>query len=538
LFKSQFDNQDASSAQLLKIAQDQAGGNGYTPMVGPDGRLYSVATPGGSADPATIRRNTGAEAGSKAAAAFPYDMAEKGYVMGPNGPMLAPSMVQSEIDKTRGNAAAAGEFEPVKFDQLQPDGTVREVTTTKANLPSMVGGAANAGVSSGAVPGPQWAARVAQTESGNRPQVTNPMSTAGGPQQFVDPTFQEFIAAQHPELAGQPLGALKQNPALSAEATLWNARRNAPILQGAGLPVNSATLGLAHTFGGAGAVRLMTAPPAATLAQVAPDQAARNPTLAQMPVGRIAANWQMNYGTKPVDLGQSGGASAGAVIPGKPVFTPEAEALSKAYGEQAGAVAADGNAARAVAPKLQILANAQNARIGSGTLFAPGAGADTRLAAARMLASAITQVGGTPPEWLQNGITGSETVQKEGVSLATAISKGMGREPGFIVSMIAKNLPNTLLSQGGYAAILSGLGQEAQRKVDLSDYQDEWLKSHTSVAGMQSEFNKQYPPEAYASRVVPFPKPSNGKLIPNVRYVGRNNQTAIWDGSKFQPVTQ
>lgn len=161
---------------------------------------------------------------------------------------------------------------------------------------------------------PQGLATNTRSESGNNPNArpTNPdgslRSSALGPNQFIDDTWMQF-AQQNPALFPPNLTrnetlALRTNRNLSERATQWYAGRNAPHLQSAGVPVNDATLALAHQFDGPVAARIATAPPNTPVDQIV-GAAAMNANRQQLgggntgrPVvtaGELVQNFQGRY---------------------------------------------------------------------------------------------------------------------------------------------------------------------------------------------------------------------------------------------------
>jgi hypothetical protein len=142
-----------------------------------------------------------------------------------------------------------------------------------------------------------------------------PRSSALGPNQFLESTFMEFANANPNIFQGmsreQILGE-RTNPEISRLATQWNASRNAEVLQNAGIPVSDASLGLAHVFGGGGAVRIAQAAPETPIEQVlSPAVLRANPNFAGRTAGDIVGSFVQSYG------GQQSPAQPGAAaVPG------------------------------------------------------------------------------------------------------------------------------------------------------------------------------------------------------------------------------
>jgi hypothetical protein len=152
----------------------------------------------------------------------------------------------------------------------------------------------------------------------------NPRSSATGTDQFIsstwfsvmkDPQFAAITAGKSPE----QILALRNDPTISAQATLVYARQNTPVLQSAGVPINAATLGLAHGFGPEGAVSLYKAPPETPAPQVLSAAAiAANPQLANQTAGQVVQGFTRRFGTGPVD------ATTGAISGGQYLSTADA----------------------------------------------------------------------------------------------------------------------------------------------------------------------------------------------------------------------
>lgn len=138
-----------------------------------------------------------------------------------------------------------------------------------------------------------------QIESGGNATAQNPRSSAFGPNQFITSTWNEFARA-NPDLfrgmSQEEILAARSNPELSAQATQWNARRNSEVLANANLPVNDATLGVAHMFGPQGAVQLLRSSPTARMEDVVSADVLRaNPNLAGRTVGDVAGEFGRRY---------------------------------------------------------------------------------------------------------------------------------------------------------------------------------------------------------------------------------------------------
>lgn len=183
-----------------------------------------------------------------------------------------------------------------------------------------------------------------QMESGGRPDARNPLSTAVGANQFIERTWLDFASANpqlFPNMDREQILAARTNPELSAQATQWNARRNGEVLQNANLPVNDATLGMAHMFGPQGARRILEASSDARIEDiVTPDVMRANPNLAGRTAGDLAQDFARRYAPTPMTPAQAqiaapspaapGGVPGTALRPRTAPMTPELAATLQA----------------------------------------------------------------------------------------------------------------------------------------------------------------------------------------------------------------
>jgi hypothetical protein len=108
----------------------------------------------------------------------------------------------------------------------------------------------------------------------------------------------------------------RTNPEISRLATQWNASRNAEVLQNAGIPVSDASLGLAHVFGGGGAVRIAQAAPETPIEQVlSPAVLRANPNFAGRTAGDIVGSFVQSYGGQQAPAQPGAAAVPGVNIP-------------------------------------------------------------------------------------------------------------------------------------------------------------------------------------------------------------------------------
>lgn len=144
-----------------------------------------------------------------------------------------------------------------------------------------------------------------------------PRSSALGPNQFLESTFMEFANANPNIFQGmsrEQILAERTNPEISRLATQWNASRNAEVLQNAGIPVSDASLGLAHVFGGGGAVRIAQAAPETPIERILSADALRaNPNFAGRTAGDIVGSFVRSYGAP-----QAAAQPSAVAVPGAP----------------------------------------------------------------------------------------------------------------------------------------------------------------------------------------------------------------------------
>lgn len=179
-------------------------------------------------------------------------------------------------------------------------------------------------------------------ESGGQADARNPLSTAMGANQFIEGTWLEFARANpelFPNMNREQILARRADADLSAQATQWNARRNSEILENANLPVNDATLGMAHMFGATGARQLLRADVGARMEDVVGTDVLRaNPNLAGRTVGQVVQGFVQNYGLPqaqqapltPAQAQIAGAPGGGASLRRQVEITPELAATLRA----------------------------------------------------------------------------------------------------------------------------------------------------------------------------------------------------------------
>lgn len=249
-----------------------------------------------------------AEAGGKAAAELPYQIART----------KAEEQIKAGYDFTD---------VPVK----NPDGSFSTQRMSRAQAAQVLGGGGGGGQTGAAymggespMTGAAYADAVKGRENpGGNPYAPNasgpggtPTSTAVGDHQFVEGTWLKEMKQYRPDLtAGQTdaqILAMRGNSALSSEMAQHYAVDNAGALRQAGMPVNAATLALAHGFGPAGAARIMQANTNTPLSTVlTAEELQANPQYAKMTAGQLLNGFVNRFGRGQVDFSNIGAGGGG-----------------------------------------------------------------------------------------------------------------------------------------------------------------------------------------------------------------------------------
>jgi hypothetical protein len=126
---------------------------------------------------------------------------------------------------------------------------------------------------------PGYFEMLARIESGNRPYVKAPTSTASGLYQFIRSTWRAEGGAWGPD-ASKAFGGLKPSIEEQTARARSFTMKNVKALQAAGVPINNATLYAAHFLGPGTAIRMLKAPLDAKAADIAGAAATRaNPSI-------------------------------------------------------------------------------------------------------------------------------------------------------------------------------------------------------------------------------------------------------------------
>ena len=196
-----------------------------------------------------------------------------------------------------------------------------------------------------------YASRMVMAENGSGPPgAKNPLSSATGNGQFIDPTWLPLARKTLPQTKGmtdQQVLALRADPTASAQMIVAYANENAPALQAAGLPANATTLALAHHLGPTAAISTLKADRATPMAQILPpDVIKANPDLANQTAGGLVGSTALRFGNAPVQgIGAPNGAAS--TQPDASTITPgNAALLAQQYEARANQLEGQINAAK------------------------------------------------------------------------------------------------------------------------------------------------------------------------------------------------
>jgi hypothetical protein len=142
----------------------------------------------------------------------------------------------------------------------------------------VVKAAPNAGPPQSSIPDAYWP-MLAHIESGNRPYVKAPTSSASGLYQFIRSTWLSFGGQWGNDLT-QAFGGLK--PSIDEQLRIAKAftEKNVAILRAKGVPINNASLYAAHFLGAGMAAQVIAADVTAIADLIAgPDATNANPTI-------------------------------------------------------------------------------------------------------------------------------------------------------------------------------------------------------------------------------------------------------------------
>lgn len=289
------------------------------------------------------------------------------------------------------------------------------------------------------------------SEGGGNPTAKNPNSSATGAAQFLKGTWLPLMQQLHPELTQgkteQQVLDLRNSPNLAAEATAAYAQQNAQALGSAGLPVNGATLAMAHKLGPGGAQAVLQADQGAKLSTVLPpDVIAANPQLANQTAGQYGQGLAAKFGTAAID-----------VTPGDPNATGDAFLKTLPAGRAALVKAiADGDRpgptgrSAASGPGQILMQQVQQYDPTATAIDLPARQATRKSATSGVIAQSIIQ-GNTVGGHLAALDALVDTLHNGPVPLANSIAQGVETAAGIASKQRAvtsfKTLSNTLASE-------------------------------------------------------------------------------------------
>lgn len=147
---------------------------------------------------------------------------------------------------------------------------------------------------------------------GREGSTKNPYSTADGVGQFTQGTWLKVVK-NDPQFADEIKGksdaellAMRHDPGVANRAILSYAQSNASELGSKGLPVNAATVGLAHGYGAGGAENLLRADPNTKVDTIIGAQTAKNNGVSGQTVGQVVGAFQTRFGTSQMDANNNG----------------------------------------------------------------------------------------------------------------------------------------------------------------------------------------------------------------------------------------
>lgn len=177
-----------------------------------------------------------------------------------------------------------------------------------------------------------FADRIIQRESGNRPDMKDPGSSASGYGGFRNTTWAGFAKANPAAFQGktpEQIQAMRGDRDLTRQAINWYAQQNAPRLRAVGIEPTNANLAVAHV-GVGNAIKIIKADPAAMAASVLSEEVMKaNPAWQKMTAGQLRRSLSAGYDVEP---GQS--ASPPGAINNAPDYTQDrTNAFATLYGK-------------------------------------------------------------------------------------------------------------------------------------------------------------------------------------------------------------
>ncbi len=219
------------------------------------------------------------------------------FLRGVRGSAKAAALTQ-RLSETMGDTDLSKEFrqeieDVLKDPDIDPDTRRRLYVATQGRLKGIDANAIVDGLTNDS-----YAAKVVRVESGGKSSAANPNSSALGPHQFLKGTWLENVKELRAQgkaqwskgLTESEILLARTSPEASAEVFDHFRRKNAAVLQKAGLPVDEATEYMAHFFGAGGAVQVLTSDPTALISEILPEVVKANPFMKNM-TAHDARNW-------------------------------------------------------------------------------------------------------------------------------------------------------------------------------------------------------------------------------------------------------
>lgn len=134
-------------------------------------------------------------------------------------------------------------------------------------------------------------------------------------------------------------------------------------------------------------------------------------------------------------------------------------------------------------------------------LLAPGQHIDERTNFAVGVNTMASIIGGKPI-FDPTDVASLEELAKDNKRLGFALSKSMGREPGFIVQQAITANPGAANTPLGFHRITEALRQAAQYEQDRNAFYDSYKAKFGHLEGANDLFTKLNPPEQYANKAI------------------------------------
>lgn len=430
----------------------------------------------------------------------------EGYYLGQDGALhLRTGFVEGQEQSAEAKAYGASRF-PTRpaYEQagLGPNGkpiAYNKFTNKYEEVGS--GSSGNDGNVAGGIPLSSWASQMQQRENNTgNPTASNPLSSATGNGQFIDSTWLQQAKTLMPNvvsgMADKQILQLRNDPAFSQEMTEAYAKQNGGQLTQFGQPVNATTLALAHRFGAQGANTILNAPPNAPLSNLlSPAIIKANPDLANQTTGQYTHQLATQFGTAPVNIGQSQQDI-------RPLSAEEKVLQDKILPEQFEKAKENYDSAEGLKLQLQQMQD-QLGQLGTSGFMSPGTGGAERAAFAKHMNSLAKSYLGLDDKSLPfdpNKVASAEDIMKGTTRLGFDLARQLGsREAMMVVQQAVGAVPGIENTPRGAKLVFGSLNSAAQRQQDYYEYLQNWAQTHPNTMGADVAFNKAYPVEHYAT---------------------------------------